>query len=203
MTEILVERHWDTPLTEADLLSAFSNAAACLNIHRVDWSGSLLSADGQNLFCHFSAVDAESVRIALQQSGSPRGLVWAGTVHDVPGFTHDMLLGANVLAILKFAAAVAPEEIPVMESADADSVPAPRVKWVRAYLSADRQRMAVLYQAPDAESVSRVLRDTGMPVERVSEFRQFRPSPTENNAASAPARALPRWFPRWVQRLLG
>ena len=203
MTEILVERHWDAALTEADLMTAFGDAAKCLNIHRVDWSGSLLSADGHDLFCHFSAADAESVRIALQQSGSPRGLVWAGTVHDMPGFTHDMLLGANVLAILKFAAAVAPGEIPVMAGAGATGVRAPRVTPVRAYISADRQRMAVLYQAPDAESVSRVLSGAGMPVERVCEFRQFRPSPPENSAAPAGPRALPRWLPRWVQRLLG
>ena len=110
MTEVLVERNWEEPLTDADMQIMFSNALGCLNIHRVDWSGSLLSADGRDLFCHYSAADAESARIALQQAGSPRGHVWAGSVHDAPGFTNDVLARANVLVSRRFEAPVGLEE---------------------------------------------------------------------------------------------
>jgi hypothetical protein len=44
---------------------------------------------------------------------------------------------------------------------------------VRTYLSADRQRMISLYQAPDAESVRLALQAASIPVERVWTFRLF------------------------------
>ncbi len=175
MTEVLVERNWEEPLTDADMQIMFSNALGCLNIHRVDWSGSLLSADGRDLFCHYSAADAESARIALQQAGSPRGHVWAGSVHDAPGFTNDVLARANVLVSRRFEAPVGLEEVQAVEHAGASCLSTHRVHFVRTYLSTDRRRMISLYQAPDAESVRLALHDASMPVERVWAFRQFRP----------------------------
>jgi len=203
MTEILVERHWDDALTEADLMTAFGNAAVCLNIHRVDWSGSLLSADGHDLFCHFSAADAESVRIALQQSGSPRGLVWAGTVHDAPDFAPETLAAANIVAFWSFDTPAAPDQVQAIEVAGAPALLAYGVRHVRTYISADCLRAAGLYQASGVEAVSRALADAKRQPERVWAFRQFRPLPAENNAGKAIGHAFPRWLPRWVQRLVG
>jgi hypothetical protein len=175
MTDILVERHWDQSLSDADMHSMLASAGGCLGIHRVNWHGSSLSADGHETFCHFSAADAESVRIALQQAGSPRGQVWAGTVHDVPGFTKDLLARANVFACRTFEAPVEFEEVQAVEHEGASCLLTHRVHCVRTYLSADRRRMVSLYHAPDAESVRLALHDASMPVERVWAFRQFRP----------------------------
>ena len=174
MSDILVERHWDEALTDADMLTMLGSAADCLGIHRVDWHASRLSADGHELFCHFSAADAESVRIALNKAGSPRGQVWAGTVHDAPGFTDDELAKANVLVSRTFEEPVALEEIQAAEQAGASCLLTHRVHRVRTYLSADRRRMISLYQAPDAESVRLALQAASIPVERVWAFRQFR-----------------------------
>jgi hypothetical protein len=173
MTDILVERHWDQPLTDASMQTMLESAGECLGIHRVDWHGSRLSADGHELFCHFSAADAESVRIALNQAGSPRGQVWAGTVHDAPGITDDDLARANVLVGRRFGEPVALEEIQAAEHAGASCLLTHRVQRVRTYLSSDRQRMISLYEAPDAESVRLALHDASTPVERVWAFRQF------------------------------
>lgn len=173
MTDILVERHWDQALSDADMLTILGSAADCLGIHRVDWHGSRLSADGHELFCHFSAADAESVRIALNQAGSPRGQVWAGTVHDALGITDDELARANVLVSRRFEEPVAFEEVQAAEHAGASCLLTHRVHCVRTYLSTDRRRMICLYQAPDAESVRLALHDASMPVERVWAFRQF------------------------------
>jgi hypothetical protein len=175
MTDILVERHWDRALSDADMHTMLGSAADCLGIHRVDWHGSRLSADGHELFCHFSAADAESVRIALNQAGSSRGFVWTGTVHDAPGFTGDLLARANVLVSRRFEAPVDLEDVQAVEHAGASCLATHRVHFVRTYLSTDRRRMIGLYQAPDAESVRLALHDAGMPVERVWAFRQFRP----------------------------
>lgn len=174
MSEILVERHWDQPLTDADVHSMLASAGACLGIHRVDWHGSRLSADSHELFCHFSAADAESVRIALNQAGSPRGQVWAGTVHDAPGITDDELAQANVLVSRRFEEPVAFEEVQAAEQVGASCLLTHRVQRVRTYLSADRRRMISLYHAPDAESVRLALHDASMPVEQVWVFRLFR-----------------------------
>lgn len=173
MTDILVERHWDKALSDADMQAALQGAGACLGIHRVSWHGSRLSADGHELFCHFSAVDAESVRIALNQSGSPRGQVWAGTVHDAPGISGDEPAKANVLVGRSFDEPAAIEEIHAAEQASASCLVAHRVQRVRTYLSADRRRAISLYQAPDAESVRLALQAVGTPFERVWAFRLF------------------------------
>ncbi len=174
MTEVLVERHWDPPLTDADMGRMFESAAGCLDIHRVGWNGSLLSADGRDLFCHFSAPDAESVRIAMYQAGSPRGSVWAGTVHDAPGLTDDELARANVLVSRRFEEPVALRDIQALEDAGAGCLDTHRVRFVRTFFSTDRRRMICLYHAPDAESVRIAQRAANMPVERIWAFRQFR-----------------------------
>jgi hypothetical protein len=175
MTEVFVERRWDQALTDAHMQALFASAAGCMEVHRCEWHGSLLSADGHELFCHFSAPDAESVRIALREAGSPRGSVWAGTVHDAPGFTEDALGRANVLVSRRFAQPVALADIQAIEDAGAGCLETHRVRFVRTYFSTDRRRMICLYQAPDAESVRIAQREAGMPVERVVAFRQFQP----------------------------
>jgi len=175
MNEILVERHWDRPLTDADIAAMLESTGGCLAAHRCGWYGSLLSADGHELFCHFTGPDAESVRIALHEAGSPRGSVWTGTVHDAPGVTESALVQANVLVSRRFDEPAVLEEIQAVEDAGAGCLEAHRVRFVRTFFSRDRRRMISLYQAPDAESVRMAQRETGMPVERVWAFRQFRP----------------------------
>ncbi len=173
MTDILVERHWDSPLTPAAMQAMFAEAGGCLAAHRCSWRGSLLSADGHELVCHFSAPDAESVRMALREAGSPRGSVWPGTIHDAPGCTSADLTQANVLVSRRFEQPADFDEIQALEDAGAGCLDSHRVRFVRTYFSADRRRMICLYEAPDAESVRIAQRETGMPVEQVWAFRRF------------------------------
>jgi hypothetical protein len=173
MTEIFVERHWQTPLSATDMQALLETAGGCLAAHRCDWRGSLLSADGHELLCRFSAPDAESVRMALHEAGSPRGSVWAGTVHDAPRLTAGDLAQANVLVTRRFADPAVFADIQALEEAAAGCLDAHRVQFARTYFSADRRRMICLYRAPDAESVRHAQREAGMPVERVWAFRWF------------------------------
>jgi Nickel responsive protein SCO4226-like len=174
MTEVLVEHHWEPPLTDADMDSMIGSTAGCFGMHRVDRNSSLLSADGRELFCHFTAPDAESVRIALHQACAPRGEVWSGTVHDAPGLTDDGLAQANILVSRRFDAAVAFEEIQALDDVGSSRFLTHRARRMRTYFSTNRRRMVCLYHAPDAESVRIALREARMPVERVWAFRQFR-----------------------------
>jgi len=120
-------------------------------------------------------VYAESVRIAMREAGSPRGAVWAGTVHDAPGLADDDLVRANVLVSRRFEAPVAFQAIQALEDAGAGCLETHRVRFARTFFSIDRRRMICLYSAPDAESVRIAQREAKMPIDRVWAFRQFRP----------------------------
>lgn len=175
MTDIFVERHWAQPLTTVDIQAMAESALGCMVAHRCDWRRSLLSADGHDLYCHFSAPDAESVRMALYEAGSARGAVWPGTLHDAPGFTEEALARTNVLVTRRFAEPAEFADIQALEEKGAGCLENHRVRFVRTYFSRDRRRMMCLYEAPDAESVRIAQREAGMPVERVLAFRQFHP----------------------------
>ena len=102
MTEVIVERHWEQPRTDADLQEMIERSEGCLARHRCDWHGSMLSTDRCSLVCHFYGPDAESVRIALRQAGSTYLRAWAATIHDAPHVTDADLAGANVLVARGF-----------------------------------------------------------------------------------------------------
>ena len=173
MTEVFVERTWPRPLTDRDMHAMIEIGADCFGIHRVAWRGSLLAADGRYLVCHFSAPDAESVRIALDQAGSVPGRVWPGSIHEAPG--SDDGATANVMVTRAFDAPVALEDVQAKEDAAQGCLDTHRVNFVRTFFSTDRKRMICLYRAPDAESVRIAQREANMPVDRVWSFRRFAP----------------------------
>jgi hypothetical protein len=175
MTQVIVERHWDSGLSDADMQEMMASCGGCLALHRCDWRGSLLSLDGHELLCHFSAPDVESVRIALQQAGAQCGSVWPGTIHEAPGLGGTGMAGANVLVSRQFPAAVALQDIQAIEDAGQVCLDNHRVRFVRTYFATDRRRMVCLYRAPDAESVRIAQREAGMPVERIWAFRSYAP----------------------------
>jgi hypothetical protein len=170
MTDVIVEHRNEPPLTEAGLNDIIDGTADCFGMHRVDRNYSLLSLDGREMFCHFTALDVESVRIALRQASSPRGLVWAAIVHDAAGVTEQMLAEANILVIRTFEAVAGTEEV---EALNAGSLAARCAHPLRTFLSTDRRRMVCLYRAPDVESVSAALREAGIEVARIWAFRAF------------------------------
>jgi hypothetical protein len=175
MTQVIVERHWEQPRTDADLLEMLENSAGCLARHRSDWHGSLLSADRRDLVCHFSGPDAESVRIALRQAGSIEFRAWAAKIHDAPGFTAADLARASVLVARRFTEPADFDAIQALEDAGKGCLDVHRVRFIRTYFSRDRKRMICLYEAPDAESVRIAQREATMPVERIWPFQRFTP----------------------------
>lgn len=58
-------------LTDADLATMIEDASGCMALHRVNWNRSLLSMDGRELLCHFSAR-----RRTPNPSASPGGRAW-------------------------------------------------------------------------------------------------------------------------------
>jgi len=175
MSDVIIERRWPEPLSAAHMQAMQEFAETCLDIHRVSWSSSLLSADGKELTCHFTAADAESVRIALRHAGPAPHLSWPATIHDAPGLTDDDIAAANVLVSRSFDEAVKFEDIQAIEDAGRGCLETHRVRFLRTYFAADRKRMLCLYRAPDAESVRIAQHEARMPVERVRAVRRFTP----------------------------
>lgn len=171
MSEVIVERHYDPPLTDADLRAMIAMGGDCLGIHRVQWCGSALSLDGAQLVCHFRSADAESVRLALRRAGESAGCVWTGEIHDAPGVTPADLAEANVMVTRRFDA---PADVAALRAAEqAGGLAAQRVHFLRCHVSIDRRRMVCLYRAPDAASVRLAQREAGLPVEQVFAVRRF------------------------------
>jgi hypothetical protein len=175
MNDVFMERLWPQPQTEADM-QGMVESVGCMAIHRIEWCGSLLSADGREMFCHFRAPDAESLRIAMRSLQLPPARIWACSVHDTtPALTPEDLARANVAVGHEFDEPADAHARELSESVDMGCFQIHRVRRVRSYLSSDRRRMFSLYEAPDAESVRLVQREAGLPPDRVWAVRRYAP----------------------------
>jgi hypothetical protein len=175
VNDILVERHWPQPLTEQAMVAMMALAENCLGIHRLRWRGSLLSADGLDLLCHFHGPDAESARIAMKQMGSPPGRVWTCRTEDAAGVEPADLAGVNVVVSHRFDTSADFGARQILDELDLGCGNLHRVRLVRSHLSLDGLRMDCLYQAPDAESVRLVQRQAGLPPDRIWAVRRYAP----------------------------
>jgi hypothetical protein len=175
MSDILLERNFDPPLTPADVLAmaGADEAVQCFGLHRVSWRMSFLSMSGQQMVCWFNGPDAESVRIALRQVGADTRRLWSGRVSDAPGLDADSFSGANVMVERAFDHPVGVAEIQALEDAGAGCLQTHRVRFLRTFSALDGRRMLCLYRAPDAESVRLAQHQAGVPLERVWSFRRI------------------------------
>ena len=176
MTELFLERSFNPPIQPADVVALALEAGSCFNTHRVEWNVSLLSKNGQKMFCWFSAPDMESARIAMRQSDIDARVLWSGSVHDKPGLTKDGLAAANVLVERRFDNSVTLQEIQEIEDAGIWCLETRDVSFVRTFFSADQKRMICLYRAPDAESVRLAQRQAGVPFDQAWAFQAVDPS---------------------------
>lgn len=107
----------------------------CSELFRVRWHESFVAEGGRRLICHYSAPDAESVRIALRRASIAVESVWSGTVHrlaathsrDLPDTANLSSLPAGTRRALAMARAawVVPGEL----------------ELTRAIVSSDRRRV--------------------------------------------------------------
>ncbi|SFU73258.1 nickel-binding protein [Halomonas korlensis] len=204
MIDVCLERRFVSHITPEFVLAVSQGALDCFRLHRVVWQYSLLAKDGQRMFCHFQAPDAESVRNALRQAGADTRILWPATVHDAPAISRQRLrrqrdarepcdiapcdtppLLANVLVERAFDEPVVLAHLQAREDAEAACLQHHRVRFVRTFFAHSRRRMICLYQAPDAESVRLAQHQAGMPFERVWAFHAVLPDDhADTHAAS-------------------
>jgi hypothetical protein len=171
MTDMFLERVFDSPLSPDGVMELAARSADCFAMHRVDWHGSCLSNDGQKMFCWFRAPDMESARIAMRQIDADTRVFWRGSVHDAPDIGAEDLAGANVLVERRFDDGVTLEQIQEIEDAGIGCLESRNVRFIRTFFSADNKRMICLYDGPDAESVRQAQREAGVPFEEAWTFR--------------------------------
>lgn len=82
MLHIIVEREYDTPFDKKNWLEKDLKLLPCLEAHGVTWIRSQVSVDGQRTLCEFEAPDAESVRIASNETSISYQCVWVSKVID-------------------------------------------------------------------------------------------------------------------------
>ena len=170
-TNMFLQRTFEQPLSIDDVRERARSSEWCYLMHKVDWRGSFLSADGRTLLCWFTAVDAESIRLALRQSAADTRFLWSGTVYEQPEAPVP-----NSLVERFFKDPVTFEEVHAVAQAARGCLELHRVKYSRTFFSADRKRMLCFYQAPDAESVRITQRESGLPADSVWALQTISPT---------------------------
>ena len=170
MENVVMERRFDPPIDDRTFRTMAAGLGDCHTLYRVDWRESLMSEDGRQLTCCFTAPDAESIRRLSRDDAARNKSVWTGSVHDTerPGL-------ANVVVERRFPEPVTVESLQAAEDAAAWCLELHKVTFLRTYFSADRTRMLCLYRAPDAESVRLSQQQAKMPFERVWACHNYTP----------------------------
>lgn len=171
MTYAVLERVFDPPITVDEVWAMARAGSWCFDLHKVDWQGSFLAADGRTMVCWFSAADLESARLALRKSGADLRRLWAGTVHEGPKPAMP-----NVLVERSFDAPVRLEDLQALEDSAAWCLEAHEVTFARTLFSLDQRRMLCFYEAPDAEAVRVAQRQAAMPLEAIWAFTPLDPA---------------------------
>jgi hypothetical protein len=80
MPRIIVERSFETPLTEEELKATEARMAPCLDLYRVRWVRSYWSADRTRMICEYEAADAASVKAVQREAEARFDRVWPADV---------------------------------------------------------------------------------------------------------------------------
>lgn len=80
MAVIIVERTFQTPISNQGLEAVGQRMAGCLELYRVKWIRSYLSPDRRRMICQYEASDAESVRIVQEEADAHYDHVWMADV---------------------------------------------------------------------------------------------------------------------------
>jgi Nickel responsive protein SCO4226-like len=82
MPMIVVEKTWETPMTKETLMDAGGEMLGCLAARHGRWVRSMITPDGKRTVCTFEAPDAEAVRQAYREVGTPYDKIWTADVME-------------------------------------------------------------------------------------------------------------------------
>ena len=77
MPHIIVERSFETPLTQEELADVERRMAPCLDLYYVRWIRSYWSTDRRRMICEYDAADVASVRNVQREAAAKFDNAWA------------------------------------------------------------------------------------------------------------------------------
>ena len=80
MPRVIVERTFETPLTQQELEATEARMAPCLDLYNVRWVRSYWSADRRRMVCEYDAADVASVRNVQHEAEAKFDKAWAADV---------------------------------------------------------------------------------------------------------------------------
>jgi hypothetical protein len=168
MEQVIVEWRTDSPVAPEEVGAGSERASWCHRIHNVTHLLSYVGANGQDICCVFAAPDAEAVRRAGRQTGSPVHTVWTARVLAAPDAP---LLPAEgnttVIVGRRFSEPADFDALHAIEEKGGWCLQQHGVSHLRSYVAQDNRRSLCLYQAADAEAVRHAQRQVGMPYEQI------------------------------------
>lgn len=78
MALVVVERTFETPVSDMELREIAARERPCNQIRGVTWKGSFLSNDRRRMICTFDSPDTETVRTVQREARAPFDRIWAG-----------------------------------------------------------------------------------------------------------------------------
>ena len=80
MPRVIVERSFETPLTQEQLAAVEARMAPCLDLYHVRWIRSYWSTDRLRMICEYDAADVASVRNVQREAEARFERAWAADV---------------------------------------------------------------------------------------------------------------------------
>jgi hypothetical protein len=80
MPRIIVERSFETPLTQEELEAVEARMAPCLDLYNVRWIRSYWSSDRKRMICEYDAADVASVRNVQREAAANFDRAWVADV---------------------------------------------------------------------------------------------------------------------------
>lgn len=80
MPHIIVERSFETPLTQEELQVVETRMAPCLDLYNVRWIRSYWSADRKRMICEYDAAGVASVRNVQREAAAKFDHAWAADI---------------------------------------------------------------------------------------------------------------------------
>lgn len=80
MPHIIVERSFETPMTQDELNAVEARMAPCLELYNVRWIRSFWSTDRLRMVCEYDAADLASVRNVQREAAAKFDRAWAADV---------------------------------------------------------------------------------------------------------------------------
>jgi hypothetical protein len=80
MPHILVERRFDTPLTDAEYQATRARLRPCVQLRGVRWVRTYLSHDRRRMICEYEARDAETIRNVFREGNTSFDIAWTADI---------------------------------------------------------------------------------------------------------------------------